>query len=65
MGEQLRLPPAAMRKHDMCEKCKSIDERIQRYRLLSAGIRDQQTLDALERMIQELEAQKKALHPEE
>lgn len=49
----------------MCAKCQSIDIQIARYRLLSARINDQQTLDGLARLIQELEAQKKALHPEE
>ena len=49
----------------MCDKCKPIDDRISHYRLLSARISDVQTLDGLKRLIEELEGQKKALHPEE
>ena len=49
----------------MCEECKPIDERIERYRRLAKGINDPQTIDVIARMVAELEAQKKALHPEE
>ena len=47
----------------MCEKCKAIDDRIVRYRLLKARVNDQQTLDGLARLTLELETQKLALHP--
>ena len=49
----------------MCEKCKPLDDQIERYRLLSYRVRDQQTLDGLAHLILELEAQKRTLHPKE
>ena len=54
-----------MRSRDMCEKCKSIDDQIGRYRRLGAQISDAQTLNGIERLIAELEDQKRALHPEQ
>jgi hypothetical protein len=49
----------------MCEKCKAIDERIRHYLTLSSQVTDQQILDGIKRLIEEMEAQKKALHPEQ
>jgi hypothetical protein len=49
----------------MCEKCKQLDERIARYRDLSHRVTDQQTLEGIKRLIADLDAQKKVLHPEE
>jgi hypothetical protein len=49
----------------MCEKCEPINEKIERYRRLAKNITDRQTLDGITHLIGELEAQKKALHPEE
>jgi hypothetical protein len=49
----------------MCEECKHIDERIARYRLLGNQITDEQTLDGIDRLIQELKAQRRRLHPDE
>jgi hypothetical protein len=49
----------------MCDKCRAIDSQIERYRDLGRRITDQQTLEAIERLVRELEAGKKALHPEE
>jgi hypothetical protein len=48
----------------MCEKCQAIDERIRHYQTPATLVTDQQTLDGIERLIEELEARKKALHPE-
>ena len=47
----------------MCDKCKPIDEKLARYRILNSRIGDQQTLDGLAQLILELEALKRALHP--
>jgi hypothetical protein len=47
----------------MCEKCKPIDAKLLSYVYLRQRVTDHQTLEGLERLIQELEAQKKALHP--
>lgn len=46
----------------MCKNCRPIDDQIMRYRLLSARIDDQQTLDAIRYLLEELEAKKRALH---
>ena len=48
----------------MCEKCKSIDADLDRYRQLRARLTDEQTLHGLAKLIGELEDRKKALHPE-
>ena len=49
----------------MCDKCKLIDEQIERYRYLSDWINDPQTLEDLKRLIEELASKKQVLHPEE
>jgi hypothetical protein len=49
----------------MCEQCVEIDKKIGRYRSLAARIMDQQTLDGIDRLVAELEAQKIELHREE
>jgi hypothetical protein len=48
----------------MCEKCVEIDGRVARLKSLTFRISDQQTLDGIEKLVAELEAQKVALHPE-
>jgi hypothetical protein len=47
----------------MCEKCREIDARVEHYRQLAAHLTDRQTLDAIQRIINELEQEKVALHP--
>jgi hypothetical protein len=49
---------------DMCEKCAELDERIERYRRVSSSINDQLTIDRIKALIEELQVQKAALHPE-
>lgn len=48
----------------MCAYCKHIDDEIARYRLFRCRIDDQPALDGITSLIQELEAEKKALHPD-
>jgi hypothetical protein len=48
----------------MQTKRDEIDETIARYRRLREQISDKQTIEAADRLIAELEAQKLALHPE-
>ena len=48
----------------MCEKCDALDERIRKYQAMAARVLDQQTLDGIKHLVQEMEAQKKALHPD-
>jgi hypothetical protein len=49
----------------MCWKCAEIDKVILRYRTLSARMTDRLTLEGLQQLIEKLEAEKKALHPEQ
>jgi hypothetical protein len=49
----------------MCDKCDLINDQISHYLRLSRRLTDQQTLDAITRLTQELDAQKLALHPKE
>jgi hypothetical protein len=49
----------------MCEKCFEIDERIERYQRLSSRITDQPTLDGIKELIEQMQVQKAALHPEQ
>jgi hypothetical protein len=49
----------------MCWKCQEIDLVILHYRTLGARVTDQLTLDGLQHLIDKLEAEKSALHPEE
>jgi hypothetical protein len=48
----------------MCWKCEEINKVIVRYRTLSARVTDRLTLEGLQQLIDKLEAEKKALHPE-
>jgi hypothetical protein len=48
----------------MCEKCQPIDAQLERYRRLYAMVTDRQTSEGIKRLIAELEANKKALHPD-
>jgi hypothetical protein len=50
---------------EMCEKCVEIDSKIERYRRLSAGLTDPPTLDGIRKLIEQMKAQKAALHPEQ
>jgi hypothetical protein len=46
----------------MCEKCGPIDDQLVRFRMLNSRIDDRQAVDEIKQVIQELEAQKLALH---
>jgi hypothetical protein len=48
----------------MCWKCEEIEKVILHYRILSARVTDRLTLEGLQQLIEKLEAEKKALHPE-
>ena len=49
----------------MCEKCVEIDEKIERYQRVSSGINDQLTIDGIKKLIEQMKAEKVALHPEQ
>jgi hypothetical protein len=48
----------------MCWKCDEIDKVILRYRTLSSRVTDTLTIEGLQQLIDKLEAEKKALHPD-
>jgi hypothetical protein len=47
----------------MCEKCKPLNDQIERYRRIGLRITDPQTLQGIKQLIENLEAQKATLHP--
>ena len=49
----------------MCDKCEELDKKIERYRKIILGIGDQPTVERIEALIGEMQAQKAALHPEQ
>jgi len=49
----------------MCDKCVEIDGRIAHYRILSSRVLDNATVDGIEKLIQQLVAEKAALYPEQ
>jgi hypothetical protein len=49
----------------MCEKCDEIDQKIEHYRMLAARISDQATIDGVKKLIADMEARKRALHPKQ
>ena len=46
----------------MCDKCRELDEKIEKYRRLSQSINDQPTIDRFKELIADLHDQKVALH---
>jgi hypothetical protein len=48
----------------MCDKCKSIDQEIERYRGLGCRVADPRSLKGINILIEKMERQKKELHPD-
>jgi hypothetical protein len=48
----------------MCEKCVEIDKAMARYKRIKMQVVDRQATEAADRLIEKLEAEKAALHPE-
>jgi hypothetical protein len=48
----------------MCEKCAEIDKRIERFKSIVHRFTDPEMVEGLTHRIDELEAQKAALHPD-
>jgi len=46
----------------MCEKCRKLDEKIAHYREVATWVMDERTLEGIEMLIRNLEAEKAALH---
>jgi hypothetical protein len=49
----------------MCWRCEEIDKMIVRYRTLRTRVTDIWTLEGLQQLIETLETEKKALHPDQ
>jgi hypothetical protein len=49
----------------MCDKCIQLDKKIEHYERLASGIADELTRERLRNSVQEMRAQKTALHPEQ
>jgi beta-phosphoglucomutase-like phosphatase (HAD superfamily) len=49
----------------MCDKCAELDSKIEHYQRLASRIADQPTLDGIKELIEQMKAQKAALHPEQ
>jgi hypothetical protein len=48
----------------MCDECTEMDKKIVHYRRITLGINDPPTLETIMGLIAELEARKRALHPD-
>jgi hypothetical protein len=48
----------------MCEKCEELDDRIEHYRNLMARVTDRQANEGIGKLIEDMQAQKAALHRE-
>jgi hypothetical protein len=49
----------------MCDQCVELDKKIEHHRLLASRITDQPLLDGIKELIDRMQAQKLALHPEQ
>ena len=49
----------------MCDKCGELDKKIEHYRQMLLSIGDQTTVERIKVLIEGLQAQKAALHPEQ
>jgi beta-phosphoglucomutase-like phosphatase (HAD superfamily) len=49
----------------MCDKCDEIDKKMEHHRLLASRLTDQPTIDGIKELIERMQAQKLALHPEQ
>ena len=49
----------------MCDKCDELDKKIAHYRRIRLSIGDQITIERIEELIGDLQAQKATLHPEQ
>jgi hypothetical protein len=58
-------PPAKGVSEAMCEQCVEIDKKIDHYHQMASRITDQPMLDGIMELIERMQAQKVALHPEQ
>ena len=48
----------------MCDKCTELDKKIEHYQKLAARIFDPPTIEGINKLIEEMQAEKAKLHPE-
>lgn len=48
----------------MCEKCKRLDRKLDHYERLSRMLLDERAIESLRGLIEQYQADKKALHPD-
>jgi hypothetical protein len=48
----------------MCDKCVELDGKIEHYERIRSSIADQLTVDRIEELVAEMNAQKAKVHPE-
>jgi hypothetical protein len=56
---------ARMREPDMCDRCEELDKKIAHYRQMIARVLDPLLTEGVGKLIEEMEAQKAAFHPEQ
>jgi hypothetical protein len=49
----------------MCDKCQLLEKKMERYRRVANSINDQLTIDRLNELIEDMEAEKAKLHPDQ
>jgi hypothetical protein len=49
----------------MCDRCSELDGKIEHHSRLASRITDQATLDGIRELIERMNAEKAALHPEQ
>jgi hypothetical protein len=49
----------------MCEQCEELDKKIGHYRKLASSLVDEPTLLGIKKLIEKVEARKRALHPDQ
>jgi hypothetical protein len=59
---RLACPPE---ERAVCEQCVEIDKKIEHYRFMASRITDQPILDGIKELMERMQAQKLALHPEQ
>jgi hypothetical protein len=47
----------------MCEQCVELDSKIEHYQRMATKISDQAMLEGIKKLIEQMRAQKAALHP--
>jgi hypothetical protein len=49
----------------MCDKCVELDKKLEQYRRITSSIRDELTIERINKAIEDAVAEKAKLHPEE